>query len=44
MIELRLGVEIANRGNVFRVDGPDTAVNKTERLLRALWTRRPTPR
>ena len=37
MIELRLGVEIANRGNVFRVDGSETAVNKTERLLRQLW-------
>ena len=37
MIELRLGVEIANRGNVFRVDGPEKAVNKAERLLRDLW-------
>jgi len=37
MIELRLGVEIANRGNVFRVVGPPTAVNKAERLLRELW-------
>src|ERR1700741_600523 len=37
MIELRLGVEIANRGNVFRVDGSETAVNKAERLLRQLW-------
>ena len=37
MIELRLGVEIANRGNVFRVDGPETSVNKAERLLRELW-------
>jgi len=37
LIELRLGVEIANRGNVFRVVGPETAVGKTERLLRELW-------
>ena len=37
MIELRLGVEIANRGNVFRVSGPDGAVGKAERLLRGLW-------
>jgi len=38
MIELRLGVEIANRGNVFRVVGPQAAVGKAERLLRDLWT------
>ena len=38
MIELRLGVEIANRGNVFRVVGPKSAVGKAERLLRDLWT------
>lgn len=37
MIELRLGVEIANRGNVFRVVGPQVAVGKAERLLRDLW-------
>ena len=37
MIELRLGVEIANRGNVFRVDGPERSVHQAERLLRALW-------
>ena len=37
MIELRLGVEIANRGNVFRVVGPQVAVGKAERLLRELW-------
>ena len=36
-IELRLGVEIANRGNVFKVTGPATAVNATEKLLRALY-------
>jgi len=38
MIELRLGVEIANRGNVFRVDGPERSVHKTEKLLRELWS------
>src|SRR5688572_27919326 len=37
MIELRLGVEIANRGNVFRVVGPQGAVGKAEKLLRNLW-------
>ena len=37
MIELRLGVEIANRGNLFRVVGPPPAVSRTERLLRGLW-------
>ncbi len=37
-IELRMGVEIANRGNVFRVTGEDaTAVAETERLLRMLY-------
>ena len=38
LIELRLGVEIANRGNVFRVSGrePD-AVASAERLLRQLY-------
>ena len=38
MIELRLGVEIANRGNVFRVGGRDAdAVARGERLLRQLY-------
>ena len=37
MIELRLGVEIANRGNIFRVVGPPPAVNRAEKLLRSLW-------
>ncbi|RNF86141.1 PhoH family protein [Montanilutibacter psychrotolerans] len=37
MIELRLGVEIANRGNVFRLVGPPKAVHTTETLLRQLW-------
>ena len=37
-IELRLGVEIANRGNVFRVSGDDAeAVARTERLLQQLY-------
>src|SRR3546814_278872 len=37
-IELRLGVEIANRGNVFRVTGPQEApVAQAERLLRTLY-------
>jgi len=37
MIELRLGVEVANRGNVFRIVGPPAAVSKAERLVRQLW-------
>ncbi|MEH6415418.1 PhoH family protein [Pseudomonas sp. CGJS7] len=37
VIELRLGVEIANRGNVFRIDGPAGAVGHAEKLLRRLW-------
>ncbi len=37
-IELRLGVEIANRGNVFRVSGPDARmVAHAERLLHDLY-------
>ena len=36
-MELRLGVEIANRGNVFRVSGPPAAVQRTEKFLRGLW-------
>jgi len=36
-IELRLGVEIANRGNVFRVSGPSTSAAAAEKLLRALY-------
>ena len=37
-IELRLGVEIANRGNVFRVTGDDdAAVARAEKLLQALY-------
>ncbi len=38
LIELRLGVEIANRGNVFRVSGRDLdAVARAERVLRELY-------
>ena len=37
LIELRLGVEVGNRGNIFRVVGPEAAVATTERLLRDLW-------
>ena len=37
LLELRNGVEIANRGNIFRISGDDTAVARTEKLLRQLW-------
>jgi phosphate starvation-inducible PhoH-like protein len=37
LLELRLGVEIGNRGNVFRVTGPQAAVAAAERLLHELW-------
>ncbi len=38
LIELRLGVEIANRGSVFRVSGRDGGVvARAERLLRQLY-------
>jgi len=37
-IELRLGVEIANRGHVFQISGTDpAALPRTESLLRALY-------
>jgi phosphate starvation-inducible protein PhoH and related proteins len=37
-IELRRGVEIAHRGNVFRISGDDEGeITATERLLRALY-------
>ncbi|MET0230840.1 MAG: PhoH family protein [Rhodanobacteraceae bacterium] len=36
-IELRLGVEIANRGNIFRVTGAEPAVRAAERVLRELY-------
>ena len=38
LIELRLGVQVANRGKVFRVSGEDAAaLAAAERLLRALY-------
>ena len=38
LLELRLGVEIANRGNVFRIRGEDpAALARGERLLRGLY-------
>ena len=36
-IELKLGVEIANRGFVFRVSGPDEAVVEAQKLIEALY-------
>lgn len=36
-IELKLGVEIANRGNIFRVTGPEPAVTAAQSLLTALY-------
>jgi phosphate starvation-inducible PhoH-like protein len=36
-IELRLGVQVANRGGVFRVSGPEKATRAAESLLRELW-------
>src|SRR3954462_11517414 len=36
-IELRLGVEIANRGNIFRVTGAAHAVRAAEHVLRELY-------
>ncbi|RAP56309.1 PhoH family protein [Oleiagrimonas sp. MCCC 1A03011] len=36
-IELRLGVEINNRGNIFRVIGEDAAASAAEKVLRALY-------
>ncbi|HEV2607661.1 MAG TPA: PhoH family protein, partial [Xanthomonadaceae bacterium] len=36
-IELRLGVEIANRGNVFRVTGPQAMAARAERFVRQLY-------
>jgi phosphate starvation-inducible protein PhoH and related proteins len=37
LLELRNGVEIANRGNIFRISGDEAAVARTEKLLRQLW-------
>ena len=36
-IELRLGVEIANRGNVFRASGDADSIRRAERVLRDLY-------
>ena len=36
-IELRLGVEIANRGNVFRISGAEHSVRLAERALHDLY-------
>lgn len=36
-IELRLGVSIANRGNVFRIDGDASHVEASEKVLRTLY-------
>ncbi|NCT67112.1 MAG: PhoH family protein [Rhodanobacteraceae bacterium] len=36
-IELRLGVEIANRGDIFRVTGAEPSVKAAERVLRELY-------
>jgi phosphate starvation-inducible PhoH-like protein len=36
-IELRMGVEIMNRGNLFRITGDDRAVDLTRRLLGELY-------
>src|SRR5688500_40957 len=36
-LELRLGVEIANRGHVFRVTGDAKAADAAEKVLRALY-------
>jgi phosphate starvation-inducible PhoH-like protein len=38
MLELRLGVEIGNRGNIYRVVGPEAAVAKARKLLHELWS------
>ena len=37
-VELKLGVEIANRGNIFRITGPEQSAAAAEKLLRALYT------
>ena len=38
MIELRTGVEVSSRGNIYRLTGPKAMVATTEKLLRGLWT------
>ncbi|MGH8085746.1 MAG: PhoH family protein [Lysobacter sp.] len=37
MIELRTGIEVASRGNIYRLTGPKAMVAKVEKLLRGLW-------
>ena len=37
LVELRMGVEIANRGNIFRISGAPADIVRSERLLRILW-------
>ena len=37
LIERRMGVEINNRGNTFRIIGKNTSVDKTEMILRELY-------
>lgn len=37
LIERRMGVEINNRGNTFRIIGKNTSVDKTETILRELY-------
>lgn len=37
MIELRTGVKIANRANVFRLTGAKAGVRTAEKVLRQLW-------
>ncbi|MFO1495001.1 MAG: PhoH family protein [Lysobacterales bacterium] len=36
-VELRVGVEVANRGNLFKISGAAEAVRAATRLLRALY-------
>ena len=36
-MELRLGVEIANRGNIFRLTGQPADVRRARKFLHALW-------
>ncbi len=36
-IELRTGVEIAHRGNIFRLTGAEASVHTAEKVLRQLW-------
>ena len=37
MLELRLGVQIGNRGNVYRVTGTAAAAQHADRLIHELW-------